>query len=310
VAEQAESSVVSISVSGPQGGGEGSGVLIDSRGHVLTNNHVVATVEGGAQVRVSLADARVVPAELVGNDPATDLAVLRLADPPSDLRPLPFGDSEQLRVGQPVMALGNPLSLSHTVTVGIVSALDRPVTTAGSSGPSGQSQPVVTNAIQTDASVNPGNSGGALIDGSGQLVGINSSIATLGASGGGQGGSIGLGFAIPSAQARWVSQKLIEDGEVEHAFLGVTLENAVVDVDRTARQAAGITRVVPDTPAAKAGLRSGEAVVQVDDEVVAGAEALIAQVRERPPGTRVQLTVVNADGETRKVPVQFGTQPR
>lgn len=307
VAAEAADSVVSISVAGPSGSGQGSGVIIDTKGHVLTNNHVVAPAVDAGQVQVSLSDARVVSAEVVGNDPDTDLAVLELTDPPGDLSALPFGDSEALEVGQPVLALGNPLGLSNTVTLGIVSALDRPVTTDASTSTGGQAAQVVTNAIQTDAAVNPGNSGGALIDGDGRLVGINSSIATLGASLGGQGGSIGLGFAIPSSQAEWVAGALIATGTVEHALLGVTLEDAVVSVAGVEREAAGITGVEQGSAAAEAGLRAGEAVAEVDGEIVAGADSLRAQVRERPPGTQVDLLVVGRGGDAREVTVEFGT---
>jgi putative serine protease PepD len=283
-------------------------VVIDSRGHVLTNNHVVAAAARGAAVQVSFEDATVVPAELVGNDPSTDLAVIKLASVPQGVQPMEFGDSEKLQVADPVMALGNPLSLSDTVTLGIVSALDRPVTTQGEGGSSG-AIPVVTNAIQTDAAVNPGNSGGALINGAGQLVGINSSIASLGAAEGQQGGSIGLGFAIPATQAQWVSQELIATGRVQHAYLGVTPENAVVKIDGTTKQVARIVSVAPGTPAAEAGLKQGDSVTKVGDEVVADALALVAQVRERKPGTEVELTVVNANGQARTVSVKFGTRP-
>jgi putative serine protease PepD len=302
--------VVSIAVVGQQGTGEGSGVVIDDDGHVLTNNHVIAGAAAGAQVQVALTDARVFAAELVGADPATDLAVLRMTDAPAELAPLTFGDSEAVAVGQPVMALGNPLGLSHTVTVGIVSALDRPVTTQSSGTSTAEPvTPVVTNAIQTDAAVNPGNSGGALVDSDGRLVGINSSIATLGASAGGQGGSIGLGFAIPSSQAQWVAEELIRSGAIEHAYLGVTPEDVVIEMDGVRREAAGITSVVPDTPAAEGGLRPGEAIVEVEGEVVASAQSLIAQIREREPGTRVELTVVDSGGSPRAVTVEFGTRP-
>jgi putative serine protease PepD len=310
VAAEAGPSVVSIAVVGQQGTGEGSGVVIDDDGHVLTNNHVIAGAAAGAQVQVALTDARVFAAELVGADPATDLAVLRMTDAPAELAPLTFGDSEAVAVGQPVMALGNPLGLSHTVTVGIVSALDRPVTTQSSGTSTAEPvTPVVTNAIQTDAAVNPGNSGGALVDSDGRLVGINSSIATLGASAGGQGGSIGLGFAIPSSQAQWVAEELIRSGAIEHAYLGVTPEDVVIEMDGVRREAAGITSVVPDTPAAEGGLRPGEAIVEVEGEVVASAQSLIAQIREREPGTRVELTVVDSGGSPRAVTVEFGTRP-
>jgi putative serine protease PepD len=168
---------------------------------------------------------------------------------------------------------------------------------------------VVTNAIQTDAAINPGNSGGALVDASGRLIGINSSIASLGAAAGGQGGSIGLGFAIPSTQAQWVAQQLIETGDVEHAFLGVSLQDAVVEMDDVAREVAGITDVVEGTPAAEQDLQPGDAVAAVDGETVASAESLVAQIRERRPGTEVVLTVVDDDGNPREVTVEFGTRP-
>jgi len=310
VAADTEQSVVSIAVEGQAGAGQGSGQIIDRAGHVLTNNHVIAPAATGGRIQVALSDARVFDAALVGADPITDLAVLELQDAPDDLDVLAFGDSEAVEVGQPVMALGNPLGLSHTVTLGIISALDRPVTTANSEASADDPQnAVITNAIQTDAAVNPGNSGGALVDASGRLIGVNSSIATLGASGQGQGGSIGLGFAIPSAQARWVSRTLIDAGRVEHAYLGVSPEDAVVEIEGVRRAVAGITRVYDRTPAARAGIRTGEAVSDVDGETVASAESLVAQIREREPGTRVVLTVVDRSGDTRDVAVEFGTQP-
>ncbi|MFZ5869934.1 MAG: S1C family serine protease [Actinomycetota bacterium] len=309
VAAAVEPSVVSIEVRGRGGGGEGSGVVFDDAGHVLTNNHVVAGAGTGGAVTVAVSDGRVFEAEIVGTDPSTDLAVLRVVDAPDDLTPVRLGDSDEVRVGQPVMALGNPLGLSNTVTTGIVSALDRPVTTqAPGSSPFEPGVPVVTNAIQTDAAVNPGNSGGALVDAQGQLVGINSAIATLGASGGTQAGSIGLGFAIPVNQARWVAESLIETGTVDHAYLGVSLEDAVVTVDGAQREAAGIAEVVAGTPAADAGLSPGDAVVAVDGDPIAGAESLVAQVREREPGSTVTLTVAR-DGSTRDVQVEFGVRP-
>src|SRR3954471_769847 len=308
VADDVGPSVVSISVQGQTGGDEGSGEIIDDAGHVLTNNHVVAAAADGGRIQVALSDARVFDARLVGADPVTDLAVVQMEAAPKNLAVLTFGNSETLRVGQEVMALGNPLGLSHTVTLGIVSALDRPVITQSES-PDRQGRPVVTNAIQTDAAVNPGNSGGALVDGSGRLVGVNSSIATLGASQGGQSGSIGLGFAIPAAQARWVAQALIRSGTVRHAFLGVSPQDAVVKINGVRREVAGISRVVRGSQAARAGLQPGEAVAAVDGETVGSAESLVAQIREREPGTKVVLTVVSRSGTTHDVPVEFGTQP-
>lgn len=310
MARDAEPSVVSIFVRGQTGAGEGSGVILDDSGHVLTNNHVVAAAVSGGQMQVSLSDARVFDAALVGADPATDLAVIAIQSPPKDLVPMPLGNSEAVRVGQPVMAVGNPLGLSDTVTLGIVSALDRPVTTQNEPGsPADEGVPVVTNAIQTDAAVNPGNSGGALVDAGGRLIGVNSSIATLGASDGGQGGSIGLGFAIPVSEARWVSHALINDGRVRHAFLGVLPLDAIAEIHGVPTQVAGLRQVIPNTPAARGGLRAGEAVAAVDGETVASAESLVAQIRERRPGTKVVLTVVDRSGATRDVPVEFGTRP-
>lgn len=309
VAAAVEPSVVAIQVSGPNGSGEGSGVVLGAEGHVLTNNHVVSGAGAGTQIQVVLSDGRVLDAEIVGTDPTTDLAVLRLGDAPSDLTPATFADSSDVRVGDPVMAVGNPLGLADTVTTGIVSALDRPVTTQGeSASPFEQGEPVVTNAIQTDAAVNPGNSGGPLVDAAGRVIGINSSIATTGATGAGTtSGSIGLGFAIPGNEAQRIAQELIEDGTADHAFLGVSLQDATVDTEDGRRQAAGITQIVAGSPAEDAGLRAGDAVTAVDREPVVGAESLTAQVRERAPGTTVELTVVRA-GETSQVTVSLDTR--
>src|SRR6478672_5783987 len=213
-------SVVSISIETQQGSGKGSGVILDRAGHVVTNNHVVAGLGGGAQITVTLQDQRTYSASVVGTDPATDLAVIKLEGAPSDLKPIALGDDSKLKVGEPVMAVGNPLGLAGTVTTGIVSALNRPVTTSQDSAPDpfGQSQgsgePVVTNAIQTSAAINPGNSGGALVNAGGQLVGINSSIASVSgsSSGGGQSGNIGIGFAIPVNEVKAIAEQLIQTG--------------------------------------------------------------------------------------------------
>src|SRR6478609_11269852 len=193
-------SVVSITVTSGQTGGHGSGVVIDNQGHILTNNHVATGAGANATISVTLNDGRTYDAKIVGTDPSTDLAVLLLNNPPSDLFPMSIGDSSQVVVGQPVMAIGNPLGLSGTVTTGIVSALNRPVTTqaSGNQGQNrlgslqGTSDLVVTNAIQTSAAINPGNSGGALVTADGKLIGINSSIASLGSSAGSQSGNIGI----------------------------------------------------------------------------------------------------------------------
>src|SRR6478672_8357465 len=227
-------SVVSIDVTTQQGEAAGSGVVFDKTGHILTNNHVVGDAAGGqGQITVTLSDGRTYGATIVGTDPSTDLAVIKLSSVPSDIVPITLGNSEALKVGDPVMAVGNPLGLSGTVTTGIVSALNRPVSTSTAEqnqSPFGQQQgstgnEVVTNAIQTSAAINPGNSGGALVNSKGELVGINSSIASLSQGSSGQSGNIGIGFAIPVKEAKSIAEQLIKSGKAEHAFLGVTLRD-------------------------------------------------------------------------------------
>jgi putative serine protease PepD len=290
-------SVVAITVQAQGGTAQGSGVVIDRRGHVLTNNHVVAGGGQGAQISVTLSDGRSFDATVAGTDPSTDLAVLTLKSPPENLQPIALGDSSALKVGDPVMAVGNPLGLAGTVTTGIVSALDRPVTTSGDGSSSGQSEPVVTNAIQTSAAINPGNSGGALVNASGQLVGINSSIATLGASQGSQGGSIGIGFAIPVNEAKSIATQLIDKGSAQHALLGVTSRDGTASDGSAQRAGAQIAEVQPGTPAAAAGLRSGDVVVAVDGSRVDSSLSLVAQIRERTVGDKVTLTVLRGGKE-------------
>ncbi len=305
VADDVQPSVVAITVRSADGsGGEGSGVVLDDEGHVLTNNHVVAVATGGGQVRVTLVDGRILDADVVGLDPSTDLAVLSLVDAPADLVPIELGSSEDVQVGDPVMAVGNPLGLSGTVTTGIVSALDRPVTTQSTGVASGE--PVVTDAVQTDAAVNPGNSGGALVDEQGRLIGINSSIAGLGSGSGGQSGSIGLGFAIPVDSAAGVAAQLIDDGSAEHARLGVYLEDATADVTdgewAGERLGAGLAEIVPGSAAEQAGLEAGDVVVAVDGRPTTSAVALTARVRALQPGDSVDV-VVERDGRAVEVPV-------
>ncbi len=294
-------SVVSITATTGQGGGQGSGVIIDAAGNVLTNNHVVS---GADKLSVTLADGRTYDAEIRGTDPSTDLAVIAISDAPKDLRPVAIGDSDALKVGDPVMAVGNPLGLAGTVTTGIVSALNRPVSTEGeSNGPSNpfgqgqtQAEPVVTNAIQTSAAINPGNSGGALVNAQGQLVGINSSIASLGSPSGGQSGNIGIGFAIPVNEATTVATQLIETGKVTHAYLGVTPQDGSASDGSATRAGAEVVSVGDGTPAAKAGLRAGDVVTAVDGERVDSALSLVGQVRERSVGDKVTLKVLRDSG--------------
>jgi putative serine protease PepD len=233
-----------------------------------------------------------------------------------NLTPATLGDSDAVDVGEPVMAVGNPLGLAGTVTTGIVSALNRPVTTAAGDdnqeqdqNPFGQGLPdqqqpstgsdsedVVTNAIQTSAAINPGNSGGALVNASGQLVGINSSIASLGSSSSGQSGSIGIGFAIPANEAKSIASQLISSGKAEHAFLGVSLGDGTASDGTSQRAGAEITQISPNTPAADAGLQKGDVVIAVDAERVDSALSLVANIRERAVGDKVTLTVLR-DGK-------------
>ncbi len=288
-------SVVAISAESAQGAGQGSGVIIDDQGHVVTNNHVVA---GAEKLTVTLSDGRAYAAEIRGTDPSTDLAVITITDGPGDLTPVALGDSDALEVGDPVMAVGNPLGLAGTVTTGIVSALNRPVTTQAEqpqgarNSSTAQAEPVVTNAIQTSAAINPGNSGGALVNAAGQLVGINSSIASLGSSSGGQAGSIGIGFAIPVTEVQSIATQLIESGTALHAFLGVVPQTGTASDGSATRAGAEIMSVEQGTPAAAAGLKQGDVVVAVNGESVDSAESLVGYVREQTVGSAVTLTVL------------------
>jgi putative serine protease PepD len=312
VAAAVEPSVVAVKVSGQSGSGEGSGVILNAQGNVLTNNHVVAEASGGGQIEVVLSDGRGYKATVVGTDPQTDVAVIKITSPPSGLKPATLGDSSAVKVGDPVMAVGNPLGLSDTVTTGIVSAVDRPVTTGGQSQDgTASADTVFTNAIQTDAAINPGNSGGALVDAQGRLIGINSSIASLGSSSIGgqqQSGNIGLGFAIPVNEVKGVADQLIKSGKVEHAYLGVSLQDGSVTLDGAQRQTAQIGQVNANTPASKAGLKAGDQVIAIDGDQVFGADSLIAQVRERSPDQSITLTVVR-NGSSQDIKLVLGTRP-
>jgi putative serine protease PepD len=293
--------VVAIQVTSAEGTAEGSGVIIDGEGHILTNDHVVSGAQDGA-VHVTLDDGRLYDATIVGLDPATDLAVIALVDPPSDLKSAVFADSNTVVVGEPVMAMGNPLGLSNTATTGIVSAIDRPVNT----GTTTDQTSVVTNAIQIDAAINPGNSGGPLFNASGEVIGITSSIASV-SSGSGQSGSIGLGFAIPASLAQNIGSQLMKNGSAEHAFLGLSLDDGTGTVDGTTRQGAVVKAVTAGSPAAEAALQPDDVIVAIDDAAVTGAESLTGFVRALPSGHEVTLTVVR-DGKALDVQVTLATK--
>src|ERR1035437_6572435 len=298
-------SVVAITVTSGQGGGQGSGVIFDTKGHILTNNHVVAAGGSGSTLSVTLNDKRTYDATVVGTDPSTDLAVIKLTNAPTDLKAITLGDANAIKVGDQVMAVGNPLGLAGTVTTGIVSALNRPVTTSDAQqqqqpgDPTQQQQPtadpVVTNAIQTSAAINPGNSGGALVNAGGQLIGINSAIASLGSSGSSsQSGNIGIGFAIPVNEARSIADQLISTGKATHPYLGVASKDGVVADGSAKRAAAVLSNVVSGTPADQAGLQVGDAITAVDGNSIDGSLSLVAQVRQRTVGDAVALKVIRS----------------
>lgn len=300
VAENVSSSVVYIRAKHSDGGASGSGVVIDKQGHIITNNHVVA---GASALYAQLKDGRIYELELTGTDPANDLAVVKIKNAPSDLTVAQIGSSKDLKVGQGVMAIGAPLGLSSTATTGIISALDRPVVTKGESSDDSSSssanQRVYTNAIQVDAAINPGNSGGPLFDSQGRVIGINSSIATLGSSSssGTRSGNIGIGFAIPIDLANKVAQQLIKDRKVTHAYLGVSLEDGGATVNGETRAGAKITKVGSGTPAANAGLREGDVILAVDGHAVGESAALMGYVRQFSAGDQVKFTVARGSNK-------------
>jgi putative serine protease PepD len=275
---------------------EGSGIILSTDGLILTNNHVVEAAKGAGDTTITFADGRTSKFTVVGTDPSSDIAVVK-ADNVTDLTPITIGSSANLKVGQDVVAVGSPLGLEGTVTTGIISALNRPVAAGGDI----KNQNTVLDAIQTDAAINPGNSGGALVNMNGELVGVNSAIATLGGdSADAQSGSIGLGFAIPIDQAKRIADELIQSGTASHASLGVQVGN-----DATTH-GAKIVEVTAGGAAAAAGLPSGVTVTKVDDRVIASADALVAAVRSRAPGDKVTLTYLDPSGKPQTVQVTLG----
>jgi putative serine protease PepD len=302
VAAKVVPSVVKLEVDMGRQSEEGSGIILSSDGLILTNNHVVSAAREGSggpagQTKVTFADGKTAPFTVLGSDPSSDIAVVR-AEGVSGLTAVTLGSSANLRVGQDVVAIGSPLGLEGTVTTGIISALNRPVAAGGDA----QNQNTVLDAIQTDAAINPGNSGGALVNMNGELVGVNSAIATLGGDAGpqAQSGSIGLGFAIPVDQAKRIADELIQNGTASHASLGVQVGND------TAIDGAKIVEVTSGGAAAAAGLPSGVVVTKIDDRVINSADALVAAVRSRAPGDKVTLTYLDAAGKQQTVQVTLG----
>ncbi|HEX5375103.1 MAG TPA: trypsin-like peptidase domain-containing protein [Solirubrobacterales bacterium] len=300
----------------PEGEGgvaTGSGFLIDTKGHIITNSHVV---DGASEVQVTLGSNETShDAEIVGTDPATDVALLKVDVPADQLHPLALGDSSKVQVGDPVVAIGNPFGLNRTVTSGIVSALQRQI-----QAPNGFS---ISHVIQTDAAINPGNSGGPLIDASGSVIGINSQIQS-----GGGGGNVGIGFAVPINTARDVVGQIKHDGEVEHAYIGITggsVTPAIADALKLPTdKGVLVNEVIEDGPADEAGIeggkagatvegaqvpRGGDVITEIDGEPVASMEDVIDAVDAAEPGDEMEMTLVREDGEEKTVTVTLGVRP-
>ncbi|WP_308288807.1 S1C family serine protease [Streptomyces humicola] len=301
-------SVVYIDVKGGGVEGKGTGFVADTAGHIVTNNHVVAPAASAGDIMVTFNDGTVHKASIVGRDTGYDLAVITVRGV-SSLRPLPLGDSDSVRVGEPVVAIGAPYGLDATVTSGIISAKDRPITAGGDEG--GGSDTSYVNALQTDAAINPGNSGGPLVDPQGRVVGINCAMRSADGGFGGpgsQGGSIGLGFAIPVNEAKRVTEQLIATGRATHPVMGVTVDMGYRgDGARIAAQGrGGRPGVTPGGPGDKAGLSPGDVIKAVDGRRVHSGRELIARTRSHRPGDHMTLTVRGGSG-TRTVDLVLGT---
>ncbi|MFF8193973.1 trypsin-like peptidase domain-containing protein [Streptomyces bobili] len=308
IAARALPSVVTLHVSGSEEAGTGTGFVLDTRGHILTNSHVVEPAGSGGEISVVFNGGQTAEAEVVGKDSGYDLAVVRVTGV-RGLRPLPLGNSDNVRVGDPVVAIGAPFDLEGTVTSGIISAKERPITAGGESGDA--SDVSYVDALQTDAPINPGNSGGPLLDTRGQVIGINSAIRSAAdgtGSDGGQSGSIGLGFAIPVNQGKRVAEELINTGRATHPVIGVTLDmdysgdGARVGTD----DSGGSAPVTAGGPGDRAGIRPGDVITAVDGRRVHSGEELIVKTRAHRPGDRLELTV-ERDGKERTLSLVLGS---
>jgi len=306
VANQVVPSVVTISARGTDGGGTGSGEIIKSDGYIVTNNHVIAIAANGGSVEVQFADGQTVPATIVGRDPLTDLAVLKVSTS-AKLQPIAIGSSSSVVVGQAAVVIGAPLGLSGTVTSGIISALDRTIEVPGEN----DSSALLVGALQTDASINPGNSGGSMVNCSGQLIGIPSAGASVPSSSGeSNGGSIGLGFAIPVNLAMTIADEIIATGSVSHAYFGLN----AAPIPPSAAAQAGVPEglyvqsVVPGGPAAKAGLRQGDVITKIDGAPATSTVQLQELTLTKKPGDTVPLEY-SRNGQSATATVTLGTQP-
>ncbi|MFD4275156.1 trypsin-like peptidase domain-containing protein [Streptomyces cyaneofuscatus] len=305
VAAKALPSVVTIDAQGGDGeGGTGTGFVYDKEGHILTNNHVVASAAESGELSATFSDGKKYAAEVVGRAQGYDVAVLKLKNPPAGLAPLPLGNSEGVAVGDSTIAIGAPFGLSNTVTTGIISAKNRPV----ASGDGQSNKNSYMSALQTDASINPGNSGGPLLDATGAVIGINSAIqSTGGGLGQSQAGSIGLGFAIPINQAKNVAEQLIKTGKPVYPVIGATvsMEEKTGGAEISPEGAGNTPSVTPNGPAAKAGLKAGDVITKFNDTVIDSGPTLIGEIWTRKPGEKVTLTY-ERDGKTATAEVTLG----
>jgi putative serine protease PepD len=289
IARRVQPSVVSIEITAAGKRGNGSGFVVSANGYIVTNNHVAAPAANGGVLRVVFQDGTASPAKIVGRDPNSDIAVLKIER--TKLPAVQFGDSDEAVVGDPVVAFGSPLGLQGTVTSGIISAVDRPVVTGGQDG-----DEAYMAALQTDAAINPGNSGGPLVDGAGRVIGVNSAIATL-AGATSEGGSIGLGFSIPINQARRIAEQIIATGRAKRTIIGATLDRAYLSATGGVRLEA-----VPAGPAKDAGLRAGDVIIEFNGRRVSDSTDLIAFIRKFPAGAKVPVSFTR-DGTTSTVTV-------
>ncbi|WP_189310954.1 S1C family serine protease [Streptomyces brasiliensis] len=311
IAARALPGVVTLHVTGSSEQGTGTGFVLDTRGHILTNNHVVEPAGANGGITVTFSSGDTAKAEVVGRDSGYDLAVVRVRGV-HGLRPLPLGNSDNVQVGDPVVAIGAPFDLANTVTSGIISAKERPITAGGGSGDG--SDVSYVDALQTDAPINPGNSGGPLLDAKARVVGINSAIRSADDGSDtedGQAGSIGLGFAIPVNQAKRVAEELINKGKATHPVIGVTLDMGYADDGARIGTEGGDggPAVTPGGPGARAGLEPGDVITEVDGLRVHSGEELIVKTRAHRPGDRLALTV-ERDGKERRVSLVLGSSDR
>ncbi|MFI1537250.1 trypsin-like peptidase domain-containing protein [Streptomyces anandii] len=308
IAARALPSVVTLHVTGADEQGTGTGFVLDRLGHILTNNHVVENAASGGDISVTFSGGQTAKARIIGRDTGYDLAVVQVRGV-RGLTPIPLGNSDNVQVGDPVVAIGAPFDLANTVTSGIISAKERPITAGGQKGDG--SDVSYVDALQTDAPINPGNSGGPLLDAKGRVVGINSAIRSADTGSDlqtGQAGSIGLGFAIPVNQARRVAEELINKGKASHPVIGVTLDmNYTGDGAKVgAKGRNGGAPVTPGGPGARAGIKAGDVITAVDGQRVHSGEELIVKTRAHRPGDRLELTV-RRDGKERTVSLVLGS---